>query len=417
MFRRRRYDTARPQLADHACFVCGNIFRSRYLGRSPKCQACFARERRVNYCQELLGGALRRWRERKISHLIHEAEASDVSAIVRLLKTPDYLRLLQTATPELMREVQDDQMTSFRAYIPASLLSTLCARINPNTPIPATLPVLIRPMLAALSTILYPPSTDLGSQDLGLWTHPVNFLCRGDPLFKECRAALLGDLRWGPDIHALLPHEIQETYVLLITILCKNNVHVEGIFQSIIAFFPPVVRNTSSRFAFKTVLEIAEDLGAMITQALWEEVTLSMLSTLMSMETGEHVHPTQLATLDFRYPDFFELEGVAGVPERRSSGRACLSLAFVEHHAQNIQQRMIMERIVTVQNVSAASLGLPSPSKVATTKQQYQDLKDVAQAADPNSVGIYSNWLKIHDDTAIEEARRGPAADFDDILD
>lgn len=412
MVRRGRYVRfERPQLAPRACSICNSAFETRYRGREPKCRACMEHERRVSDAEMVIGDLLRRWRERKVSHLMHEARVNNVSSIVRLLKKSDYLRLLQTATPELIREVPDEGLTSFRAYFPASLISTLCARINPNTRIPAELLVLIRPMLAALPSILYPPSPDFTH---GHWTHPVNFLCRGDPLFNQCRAALLDDLRWGPDVHSLLPEEIQETYILLAKILWKN--YIQDAFESIIAFMPPVIQNTSSNFVYKTVFEIAEDLGVKTTQSLWEEVTLRMISTIMSQETGTYVSPSQLRMLDFRYPGFFELEGVAGVPELRSSGSARISVAFEPHHARLIG-KMIRERIVTVQNVSALkALGLAAPTKVAMTEQQLRDIKSVAeQAADSNNDGIYSPWLTIDDFTAVDDAHEGPQ--FDDLPD
>lgn len=320
-------------------------------------------------------------------------------AIVGLLKRPDYHRLLHVATSQLMDEIPTGhEFTSYRAYVPASLVETLCARVNPNTRIPIYFPVLLRPLLAALPSALYPDVTHHH------WTHPADSLCRGDPLFNECCAILLGDAQWAPDIHSLLPIETQQTYVLLARILWKNQVHAaEGIFQKISTFLPPVILNTSKNLTHRTVLEISEGLGALITEELWSEVTLRELSGLMSYVTDEYISPAQLPMLHFGYPDVFELQGVMGVPELRTSGQACLSIAFETNISRRVSD-MIKERIVHVENEFAVkSLGLTVPSKVAMTTQQRSDLTDVTTNSDPDSEGIHSAWLQIQDDTRVEE--------------
>ena len=76
-----------------------------------------------------------------------------------LATEPAYRRLLETATPQLMREFpMKDQFTSNRSCFSASLLSTLYAHCNPMNLIPQTLPTLLRPVLAALPGALDPPS-------------------------------------------------------------------------------------------------------------------------------------------------------------------------------------------------------------------------------------------------------------------
>lgn len=49
----------------------------------------------------------------------------------------------------------------------------------------------------------------------------------------------------------------------------------------------------------------------------------------MNGETQTHISPQQLLTHDLSafllLPDFLELEGVVGVPERRTSGKVVLS--------------------------------------------------------------------------------------------
>lgn len=388
------------------CLLCNTYFLSTYKGKTPKCRDCIERDRQIERAKESIGKLLCRWREHKISNLVKMANENDTSSIVSLLKQPDYIRLLQEATPELMREVPCCEMTSFRAYSNASLLSTLCARVDPNKSIPASLLVLIRFAVAALPTVLYPHITSLS----GEWTHPVNFLCRGDPLFKQCRAALLDDVKWSPDIHPLLPNELKSKYVFLIKILRRNNIHTGDISELICSFLPPVINNQSSEYAFQTILEIADDSSAKITQDLLEEITLSTIAAIMSLETGENIYPALLRNLNDTYPGFFELEGVAKVPELRMSGNVCPSIAFATNHRFEID-KIIKKRIVSIGNQLALNaLGLSSPCKVAMTTQQFNLLKSTLEVAGPY---MYKNWLVIHDETAVEEAWNGSDMDVD----
>jgi len=143
-----------------ACSLCNTLFLSSFKGKNPKCGECMERERRIGEAKESIGKLLRRWREHKISNLVKMANENDTSSIVSLLKQPNYKRLLQQATPELMREVSCEEMIGFRAYIPASLLSTLCARVDPNQKIPASLLVIIKLAVAALPKVLYPQNSN-----------------------------------------------------------------------------------------------------------------------------------------------------------------------------------------------------------------------------------------------------------------
>lgn len=399
---------------DRMCSMCSGYFRTKYKGKTPKCPSCVAYEKKRQKACDLVAGALKRWRERKITSLFVVAESGDdVSTIARLLKQPLYSRLLVAATPEMMREFPTRyELTSFRYYMPGSLLSMLCARHNPTMPIPPTFPKLLRILLAASPRAVSPSST--------MWMHPINFLCRGDPLYKECRRVLLDDMYWGPVIHAVLPDIDRMRYVLLARILRKHDVHGDGeIFKLISLFLPPVFKNNSAEFHYCTVREMADDLGIAITEELWTEVTLNVMSTLMSQAMDTYVSPTALRMLEYNSPDFYELDGVVGVPEIRSSGRVCKSLAFSKNLQVGIS-KAIRERRVHVEGpVSSAMLGVRHPCSVAMTKTQFTELKTAVETANmdqtANIDGIYSSWLTIRDDTAVEEAERG--RQYDDVAD
>lgn len=135
-------------------------------------------------------------------------------------------------------------------FTAASLLSTLCARLDPCQSIPQHFVQLIQTVVVACPQAVVPDS-------LWTWTHPMNFLCRGDPLFTQCRDVMLKDIRWSPDIHPLLPREVQLCYVLLARIPWKHEVTEEGeILRCIASFLPPVVTNQRSKaVSCRTVLE------------------------------------------------------------------------------------------------------------------------------------------------------------------
>ena len=385
------------------CVTCSTIFNTTYKGRVPTCRACRLEEERIEAARYVIAGVLRHWRERKIARLMIEAAKLAVPAIVCLLKQPTYARLLKAATPELIREVPDNtdnQLTSFKSYVNGSLLATLCARFCAGSPIPPSLLLQICLVVAAEPSVLHQDATHN-------WHHPLDFLPRGDPLFQQCKEAMLEDVRWTPDIHSLLPGRVKQSYHILARILWRHNVHIEHIFKHICSFLPPLVRNRSSDLIFQTTLEIANGLGVKITQALWEEVTLSTIATLVSSDAGTYVAPGQLGALDWNFPGFFELNGVAGVPELRTSGKTCRSIAFAKRHAESIFMDA-KKAVVDIKNTLALeALGLPNQCRVAMTKEQQHSLRAIASAGDASSSESCKDWLVINDRTGVDEACEG----------
>lgn len=99
------------------------------------------------------------------------------------------------------------------------------------------------------------------------------------------------------------------------------------------------------------------------------------------------------------------------MPELRTSGNPCLSVAFANYHVVELA-KWIKKRISSVENASVLSaLGLSSKCQIAMTEQQLRSLKDIAAVTDRSNDGTHRDWLCIQDDTAVDRAHRGAVVD------